>query len=81
MSSEPKSEIHTNPEETPVVTCRALLLGAVTIAGMFYFVVHVAQGLGVGSYVHSQFPMTVLMPFVVWLFVNVGLKWISPVWR
>ena len=78
MSSEPKSEIGNHSEKPPLVTCRALLLGAVTIAGMFYYVVHVVQGLGVGSYVHSQFPMTVLMPFVVWLFVNVGLKWIWP---
>ena len=65
-------------EAPPVITLRAVLLGLLTIAAMFYYFVQVGQRLNVGSYVHSQFPMAAWIPFVLWLFLNVGLKRIWP---
>ena len=41
----------------PQITVRAIVLGALTIAANFYYIVNVGQRLGIGSYVHSQFPM------------------------
>ncbi len=76
------------PEEAPQreddfdaplrITLRAVVLGALTIAASLAYIVFVGQGYGVGSYVHSQFPMAVFMPFVIWLFLNIALKRISP---
>jgi hypothetical protein len=62
-----------------MITRRALLLGALTIAAVFYYLIlMVGEGSGSGSYVRSQFPMVAFAPFVVWLFVNVGLKLLWP---
>ena len=55
----------------PRITLRAILLGVLTIAATFYYIVEVGQRLRVGSYVHSQFPMAAFMPFVLWLFFNI----------
>jgi len=63
----------------PLITRRALLLGALTIAAVFYYLIlMVGEGSGSGSYVRSQFPMVAFAPFVIWLFVNVALKSVSP---
>ena len=63
----------------PAITLRALLLGALTIAGVFYYLIlKVGHGSGTGSYVRSQFPMVAFMPFVLWLFLNVALKRVWP---
>ena len=54
------------PEETaPLITLRALILGTLTIAAMFYYIIQVAERLGLGSYVHSQYPMAAFIPFVL----------------
>ena len=69
------------PEEgdaTPLITLRALLLGLVTIAGTFYYIIQIAQKQGSGTYVQSQYPMSAFMPFVLWLFVNAALALILP---
>ena len=60
------------------ITVRAIVLAVLTIAANFYYIVHVGQRLGVGSYVHSQFPMATFMPFVLWLFLNTALKALWP---
>ena len=57
---------------------RALVLGALTIAGTFYCILHIVERLGLGSYVRSQFPMAALVPFVLWLFLNILLKRLWP---
>lgn len=61
-----------------VITPRALLLGALTIAAMFYYIVQVGQRLRSGWYVHSQFPMAAFTPFVLWLFANACLMKLWP---
>lgn len=38
----------------PLITVRALVLGALTIAAMFYYIVQVGQGRGWGSFIYSQ---------------------------
>ena len=63
---------------TPSITGRAVLLGALTIVGALCYVVYVGQGMRVGSYVHSQFPMAVFMPFVLWIGANVLLARLWP---
>ncbi len=62
----------------PLITWRAIIAGVLTITATFFYVVKVGQGLRVGYYVHSQFPMAVFIPFVLWLFINVVLKWAWP---
>lgn len=63
----------------PMITLRALLLGAGTIAAVFvYLILKVGEGSGSGSYVRSQFPMVAFAPFVVWLFLNIILKTVWP---
>ena len=44
-------------DSSPIITLRALVLGVLTIAVVFYYVVQIGQGMRVGSYVKSQFPM------------------------
>ena len=63
---------------SPQITARAIVLGILTIAANFYYIVNVGQRLGIGSYVHSQFPMATFMPFVLWLFLNTALKALWP---
>ena len=70
-----------SPEESsgaPRITLRAVALGLVTISCMFYYIIHVSQGLRSGWFVHSQFPMAVFTPFVLWLFLNALLKALWP---
>ena len=56
-------------EGSPFITLRALVLGALTIVAMFYWM---------DINVKSQFPMVAFSPFVLWLFLNVGLKRLFP---
>lgn len=64
---------------SPPITLRALILGALTIAAVFYYLIAQAgHGSGAGSYVRSQFPMVAFIPFVLWLFLNLGLKRLWP---
>ena len=62
----------------PEITRRAMILGLATTVGMILYVIYVSQRTGVGSFVHSQLPLLALMPFVLWLFANVGLARIWP---
>ena len=62
----------------PEITRRAMILGLATTVGMILYVIYIAQRTGVGSFVHSQLPLLALMPFVLWLFANVGLARIWP---
>lgn len=65
-------------EAPPLITLRAMLLGLVTIAGTFYYIIQIAQKQGSGTYVQSQYPMSAFMPFVLWLFLNAALALILP---
>ena len=68
------SSIERDGEESPLITPRAVVLGALTIAAMFYFVIQIAQRQGSGTYVQSQYPIAAFMPFAMWLLLNVGIK-------
>ena len=75
----PRSE--QGPRESlgaPRITARAAVLGVLTIVAALCYVVYVGQGMRVGSYVHSQFPMAVFMPFVLWICLNVLLVRLWP---
>ncbi len=80
MSEDCSPSLNGVEEAPPLITLRGVVLGLLTAAGMLYYVVVVGQGIGAGRYVNSQFPMTAIMPFVLWLLVNVGLKQLSPRW-
>ena len=73
-----RREPDVSQEGLPRITPRALVLGVLTIAAVFSYSAYVGQGMRTGSYVKSQFPMTVWLPFVLWLFANVGLKRLWP---
>ena len=62
----------------PLITLRAVILGVLTIAATFTYIVQIGQRLRIASFVHSQFPMAAFTPFVLWLFLNLVLKWLWP---
>ena len=54
-----------------------MVLGVITAAVVTHVAILSSDGF-VGGFVRSQFPMTVLMPFVLWLLVNTVLKVVWP---
>ena len=60
----------------PVITLRATVLGMATTVGMILFIID--NGQLVGPLQSSQLPMLALIPFVLWLFANVGFARIWP---
>ena len=62
----------------PIITWRAFVLGLLSCVGVLYFIIQVGQGLKAGGFVKSQYPIVALMPFVLWIFVNVVLKRVWP---
>ncbi len=56
------------------ITWRGVLVGAVTIAVWFYYLI-LFMGINL---VQSQYPMVAVIPFVLWLFFNVALKRVWP---
>ena len=61
------------------ITWRGVVLGALTIVVMFtYLIIFAGMGAGSEGYVQSQYPMMAFIPFVLWLFVNVGLARVAP---
>ena len=66
-------------DESLRITLRGVVVGALTIAAQFtYLILYVGHTSGSGSYVRSQYPMVALMPFVMWLFLNIALKRLWP---
>ena len=51
------------------ITARAIAIGGITIAAIFY---------GIDIAVKSQLPLIVIGAFMMWLFVNILLKWLMP---
>ena len=77
----PKQPFHPSGESDrtpPLITLRAIILGLLTIAATFYYIIQIAQKQGSGTYVQSQYPMSAFMPFVLWLFANTALALIWP---
>ncbi len=62
----------------PRITWRAFVLGLLSCVAVLYFIIQVGQGLRAGGFVKSQYPIVAFMPFVLWIFVNVGLKRVWP---
>ena len=62
----------------PAITLRGVVVGALTAAATLYGTVVAGQGIGAGRFVNSQLPMTAIVPFVLWLFVNTALKRVWP---
>ena len=74
-SEEIKGSARSGP---PLITVRAVVLGVLTIAAMFFYIILIAQRQGSGRYVQSQYPIAAFMPFVLWLVANVALKLVWP---
>ena len=74
-----KSRTLSGGTQTPAITWRGLLVGVLTIAVMFvYLIVYAGMGAGSEGYVQSQFPMMAFIPFALWLFLNTGIAWLWP---
>jgi hypothetical protein len=71
---------HHNPIQTPAhrITTRSVLLGSVTVIALNLYTDHAGLVSGSSSLVKSQYPMAMLLPFVLWIFLNVGLKVVLP---
>ena len=69
--------LHTQPPEASAeagkadrqITSRSIAIGGITIAAIFY---------GIDIAVKSQLPLIVIGAFMMWLFVNILLKWLMP---
>ena len=51
-----------------------MLFGALTAIALNVYTDHAGLVMGSSSLVKSQYPMAMLLPFVLWLFANIGLK-------
>ena len=60
------------------ITWRSVLLGAATAIALNVYTNHAGLVMGSSSLVKAQFPMSVLLPFALWLFLNVGLRAFYP---
>ena len=75
----PSSQISLSPDDAPgasrpAITVRSVLLGMATGALLNIYSDYAGMILGSASLVKSQLPMSVLLPFVGWLGVNLLLK-------
>ena len=67
------------PEKAPArITLRSVLLGAATVVILNIYADYAGMVMGSFSLNKSQFPMAMLIPFGLWLFVNLGLKAFFP---
>ena len=65
--------------ESLSITWRGLLIAIVTVVAWFCYHAFVLGSSGAtGVFVLSQYPMMAMMPFVLWLFLNVVLKRVCP---
>ena len=60
------------------ITLRSVLLGVVTIVALHIYTNHTGLVMGSSALVKSQYPMAMLIPFFLWLFVNIVLKAFFP---
>jgi hypothetical protein len=56
------------------ITLRSVLLGLTTIIALQVYTNHTGLVMGSSALVKSQYPMAMLIPFILWLFVNIALK-------
>ena len=65
-------------EPSSRITVRSVLLGLATVVALHIYTNHAGLVMGSSALVKSQYPMAMLLPFVLWLFVNIGLKTFFP---
>ena len=61
-----------------VITGRSVLLGVLTVIFLAVYTDYVGLKVGAGVLVKSQFTMAAFIPFVFWLFLNLGLTIVLP---
>ena len=66
------------PTSSRVITGRSVLLGVLTVIFLSAYTDYVGLKVGAGVLVKSQFTMAAFIPFVFWLFLNLGLRIILP---
>ena len=70
---------HIAPQtQTTRITTRSVILGAFTVIALNMYTDHAGLVTGSASLVKSQYPMAMLLPFVLWLFINTALKALLP---
>jgi len=73
------TEQHTEPKpQPPRITARSIILGIITVIALNMYTDHAGLVAGSSSLVKSQYPMAMLLPFVLWLFLNTALKAFTP---
>jgi hypothetical protein len=65
------------PPRSPI-TFRSVVLGVLTVVALSVYTNHAGLVMGSSSLVKSQFPMAMLLPFTLWIFINIGLKAFVP---
>lgn len=76
--SQPTINLQIEPETKPRITTRAIILGTATAAGLNLYGNYAGMILGSSSLVKSQLPIAMLLPFVLWLGINILLKGFWP---
>ena len=77
LATPPRQE-HLQPAPSRVITVRSVLLGALTVIFLSVYTDYVGLKVGAGVLVKSQFTMAAFIPFVFWLFLNLGLTIVLP---
>ena len=60
------------------ITVRSIPLGLGTVIALSVYTNHAGLVMGSSSLVKSQYPMAMLLPFTLWIFLNIGLKVCAP---
>ena len=77
MSSVPMTSPAASQHRSPI-TLRAISLGLLTVIALGAYTNHAGLVMGSSSLVKSQYPMAMLLPFTLWIFLNIGLKAFAP---
>ncbi len=73
----PQPSPDTSLSRSPI-TLRSILLGLITVIALNVYTNHAGLVMGSSSLVKSQYPMAMLLPFTLWIFLNIGLKAFVP---
>ena len=78
-SKQEQATVEYTDRENLTISWRGIVLGTLTIVAWFYYlIIFMGINLTSSTFVLSQYPMVAVIPFVLWLFLNVLLKATCP---
>jgi hypothetical protein len=78
-TTEPIEETgHSNATRSNGITLRSVILGLLTAAGSAYYGIAGSMVLHVGSLVKSNFPVSLILVFVIWVVINMIIARVYP---